>query len=471
MRLIRTSPEPRLEEFADYEIPPYAILSHRWGDEEVSFQDMQAQRSSKRDYSKISRFCDRAAQDGFAYAWIDTCCINKESSAELSEAINSMFRWYKLAAVCYAYLADVPANNDRPGLFADFKQSQWFDRGWTLQELLAPSNLVFLANDWTDIGWKHELSPWIHEITGIDESVLVGSSAPQDFSIAKRMSWASGRVTTRIEDLAYCLMGIFNVNMPLLYGEGDKAFIRLQEEIMKDSDDQTLFAWEDHATPHGRPIPLGFLAQSPVDFQESGHIIPFRFSKASNPFSVTNRGVRLHLPLVRHDTDQYTVILECHDGSEPTPSLVGIQLMPSPQGDGQFIRVGRGLTRGIPDRLLRWSLLEDLYVVKSAAYLPEQISLDMDDGGKATSALPKQGFKAKVSPRKHHKKLILCFDAGQAKFSGAEAGSNILQIYRSLDRTDGFQFHHYQPGIGRSTDFESYVMSGYRVSGSFYATL
>jgi hypothetical protein len=145
--------------------------------------------------------------------------------------------------------------------------------------------------------------------------------------------------------------------------------------------------------------------------------------------------------------------------------------MPSPQGDGQFIRVGRGLTRGIPDRLLRWSLLEDLYVVKSAAYLPEQISLDMDDGGKATSALPKQGFKAKVSPRKHHKKLILCFDAGQAKFSGAEAGSNILQIYRSLDRTDGFQFHHYQPGIRRSTDFESYVMSGYRVCGSFYATL
>ena len=155
-----------------------------------------------------------------------------------------MFQWYQLAKACYAYLADVqtPTNDNRSDLSSHLKQSQWFKRGWTLQELVAPSKVLFLAKDWTDLGSKDELCFSIEEITGVDKKVLLGTSAPQDFSIAKRMSWASGRKTTRVEDLAYCLMGIFNVNMPLLYGEGQKAFIRLQEEIMKDSDDQSLFA-------------------------------------------------------------------------------------------------------------------------------------------------------------------------------------------------------------------------------------
>src|SRR5256714_4011235 len=135
---------------AEYAVPRYAILSHTWGDDEVLFQDMQGDRSvakSKSGYKKIKNSCARAARDGFDYIWIDTCCIDKSSSAELSEAINSMYRWYHQAEVCYAYLADVPSEafkNVTDYVDSEFSESRWFTRGWTLQELIAPSTVIFL---------------------------------------------------------------------------------------------------------------------------------------------------------------------------------------------------------------------------------------------------------------------------------------------------------------------------------------
>lgn len=207
-----------------------------------------------------------------------------------------------------------------------FGASRWFTRGWTLQELIAPATVEFYAQDWTRIGTKEELSHVLSQITGIDEPTLKGRDV-KEVSVAKRMmSWASKRVTTRIEDIAHCLIGIFGVNLPLLYGEGEAAYIRLQEEIMKSSDDQSLFAWEDrsavHDLPRGsglkvclssedgvetkvlleesslsfRPRPLpGFLARSPAEFENSGNIISYRNWDISTPYAMTNQGLRMQL--------------------------------------------------------------------------------------------------------------------------------------------------------------------------------
>ncbi|CRK20582.1 hypothetical protein BN1723_000395 [Verticillium longisporum] len=185
----------------------------------------------------------RAAK-GHDHLWIDTCCIDKTSSAELSEAINSMFHRYEQAAVCYVYLADVRAGG-RPSAapLAEIGASEWFRRGWTLQELLAPKTVEFYDADWLFVGTRTSLQRTISEASSIPGRFLSGESHIRSASVAQRMAWAATRQTTRLEDQAYSLMGLFDVNMPLLYGEGKKAFLRLQQEIMKNSADQSLFAW------------------------------------------------------------------------------------------------------------------------------------------------------------------------------------------------------------------------------------
>ncbi|KAN0072345.1 hypothetical protein V8E54_009274 [Elaphomyces granulatus] len=224
-------------------IPRYAILSHTWGAQEISFKDMiDGVDKSKPGYDKI-RFCgEQAKRDGLRYFWVDTCCIDKSNSTELQEAINSMFCWYRDAAKCYVYLADV----SRPTLDADgkssqlpwestFRKSRWFTRGWTLQELVAPASVEFFSKEGKQLGSKESLERHIHDVTGIPVKALRGSSLC-DFSVPERMSWAEKRETTRKEDKAYSLLGIFNVYMPLIYGEGrENAFKRLREEIDKSS--------------------------------------------------------------------------------------------------------------------------------------------------------------------------------------------------------------------------------------------
>jgi len=228
MRLINTT-TLQVEEFQNHEIPEYVILSHTWEEEEVSLQDMQTPAcKKKRGYYKIKQCCEKVASDGFTYCWIDTCCIDKTSSAELSEAINSMYKWYQNSRICYAYLSDFEASPDLVmENYRSFTESRWWTRGWTLQELLAPSIVEFYSVNWVEVGTKLSLHEQITEITGIDEGVLCGAD-PLRRNVAVRMSWAARRKTTRIEDQAYCLMGLFHVNMPLLYGEGSRAFIRLQ---------------------------------------------------------------------------------------------------------------------------------------------------------------------------------------------------------------------------------------------------
>jgi hypothetical protein len=250
MRLLNTSTY-QLESFLGTEKPPYAILSHTWESEgEILLNDLQSppsQLSSKAGWSKVKNTCDCAIQDGYDYAWIDTCCIDKSSSTELSEAINSMFRWYKQAAVCYAFLADVDLKSSMPN-------SRWFTRGWTLQELIAPDNVLFYDKYWSFLGSRRDLASAITTITKIPKQVLDRPGRPvedvlQSTSVAQRMTWASKRVTTREEDIAYCLMGMFDINMPLIYGEGQKAFIRLQEAIIHASMDQTILAFRHPEPP------------------------------------------------------------------------------------------------------------------------------------------------------------------------------------------------------------------------------
>ncbi|KAM0142795.1 hypothetical protein ACHAO1_001033 [Botrytis cinerea] len=300
MRLINTS-SLCLEEFYDGHIPAYAILSHRWGKKEVTFHDMQAGNCMDIEgFAKIKGCCKQAGLDGWTYVWIDTCCIDKASSAELSEAINSMFQWYQKAEICYAYLSDVENRPDssKP---VELESSDWFKRGWTLQELLAPKKLAFFDRNWDLIGSKEHLQDDLRKITGI-----LDMDNWRRASIAQKMSWASRRSTTRVEDQAYSLLGLFDVNMAPLYGEGKKAFMRLQLEILAVSDDESIFAWRDPSETGG-----GLLAHSPEAFRDSAEIVskPFDTIQKWNPNStrrphlMTNKGLQLELPLATPFTD------------------------------------------------------------------------------------------------------------------------------------------------------------------------
>ncbi|KAI0188879.1 heterokaryon incompatibility protein-domain-containing protein [Xylaria flabelliformis] len=284
-----------MKDFISYkQAPPYVILTHTWGDEEVTFRDWQSEPSkfveSKEGFNKIRLCCQQAAADGFEWVWVDTCCIDKTSSAEITEAINSMFQWYQNAAICYAYLNDVVDNIE-----SNLAGCRWVTRGWTLQELIAPREVVFYSSGWHALGTRSKLSAHLAIVTGIDETFLAGKRL-EYASIAQRMSWAAKRTTSRDEDMAYCLLGIFDVNMPLIYGEGWKAFRRLQEILIHEyPEDLSLFAWGkcteelpnaiyDHEQifgskrlqfdPHLATENLfGLLAESPKNFKHSGCVV------------------------------------------------------------------------------------------------------------------------------------------------------------------------------------------------------
>jgi hypothetical protein len=304
MRLINTT-TLRFEEFEPAFAPAYAILSHTWNDKEWTHQRVLnvLERDQDVDYMKLVEGCRVASRDGYGYFWIDTCCIDKTNNAELSEAINSMFSWYQGASKCFVYLADV--SSDLADKDDGFAQSRWFKRGWTLQELLAPSEVIFLAKDWTEIGSKAELASTISNITHIPIMYLLGKHL-EHASVAQRLSWVATRQTTKAEDIAYCLLGLFDIHMPLLYGERETgAFVRLQEEIIKKSNDQSIFAWSSDGVTAGSSSASSLLAQSPAAFRNSGNIIKAQPPQVEGylfgirtPATFGNTGLRLALPLI-----------------------------------------------------------------------------------------------------------------------------------------------------------------------------
>lgn len=326
MRLLNTS-NLKLYEFYDAEIPDYAILSHTWTKREVSLQMLGDPKSKVLPgYSKIERCCELALSEGWKYAWIDTCCIDKTSSADLSEAINAMYGWYEKSQVCYVYLADVTA-----ATFDEvFRFSRWFFRGWTLQELLAPRTVVFYGSNWEELGTKWSLRDEISRATGITYHQMIDHKR---VNVATKMSWAALRKTTRIEDTAYSLLGLFDINMPLLYGEGSKAFMRLQHEILQaQENDESIFAWTDAKRYH-----CGLLAPSPAAFALSGNIVSVKNPNSQNkPLLVTKRlltmeGFDSKSKYQLHDSIHYTkrpsphIILNCiQQGTDS--NFIGIEL-------------------------------------------------------------------------------------------------------------------------------------------------
>ncbi|ETI29086.1 hypothetical protein G647_01539 [Cladophialophora carrionii CBS 160.54] len=272
--------------------PPYAILSRTWGKEEVLFQDLgTADYKRKEGYPKIEGCCAQAKADGLAYAWVDTCCIDKRSSSELSEAINSMFRWYSEAHVCYVHLSDV----DNDPLSRSFENSRWWTRSWTLQELLAPTHVVFYDRLWREIGTKMSMLDQIVVITGISRRHLSDPAIVKYECAAEIMLWASRRETTRTEDIAYCLMGIFDINMPLLYGEGLRAFQRLQSEILTKTGDQSILAWTSESTARvGQDLRVSF-ASSPTSFSTTSIE---RMAQDATAVSIDNMGISISMPLI-----------------------------------------------------------------------------------------------------------------------------------------------------------------------------
>ncbi|KAK3368020.1 ankyrin repeat-containing domain protein [Podospora didyma] len=399
----------------DDAVPEYAILSHTWGDEEVSFQDVQLLDQSlmgrivsgtssvnrikaKSGYSKIKRSAQLATEMGYEYIWIDTCCIDKTSSAELSEAINSMYRWYEQAAICVAYLSDVPKAERQETIYlgedSAFNQSRWFTRGWTLQELIAPKDVLFYASDWTFIGSKlrdNILCESLQRITGIPAPVLSGKSAPSDRSVANRMEWAADRHTTRVEDIAYCLMGLFGVNMPLLYGEGKRAFIRLQEEILKETDDQSLFIWrmrEQEVQADSDSQLCGLLADSPHRFSFSNQLLirplPPLETRESIPWSTTNMGLRVTLYLRPENPklDEYLAILECsvwtiEEGQEGQDVCLAIVLKRLWGDQYARVRAYRMLTTKPPvdEHRVEDEGYKTIYVKQAPSYPPVEIAV------------------------------------------------------------------------------------------------
>jgi hypothetical protein len=345
MRLLNTT-SIEVERFTG-KVPPYAILSHRWEDDEVTLEDMKPGGAGKgrKGYRKLRLSCAIAERQGLDYIWIDTCCIDKASSAELSEAINSMFRYYREAKICYAYLSDV-ASLKIPGPSkhnaSDFYRSVWFTRGWTLQELISPKNQRFYNKEWDYLGTKTELKDAICYITKIPEKILLGGDLT-DEPVSRKMSWVSSRQTTVPEDIAYCLLGVFDVNIPLLYGEGEeKAFLKLQEAILKSTDDQSIFLWcSTEAETTSEPF-WGLLAKSPSLFSRSPDIeAPCTMTIATNtPATLTGRGVNVEflLALIPNDVSQsiYSTIIFADGGKQ----AYGILLQRLSYSGGQFARVG-----------------------------------------------------------------------------------------------------------------------------------
>ncbi|KAK1752746.1 vegetative incompatibility protein HET-E-1 [Echria macrotheca] len=311
----------------------------------------------KAGFAKVSYACGQAQREGLQYIWIDTCCLDASSSSDISEAVNSMWAWYASATTCYAYLEDVQHGGGHRGGYRvwkdDFVQSRWFRRGWTLQELLAPRAVTFFGAGWKQLGTKASLARTVEKATGIERRVLLEPRLVFKTSVARRMAWAAHRTTARPEDVAYALMGVFGVNMMPLYGEGgENAFLRLQEEIIRRSGDQTIFAWgilgqEDKPVIHHTGLEefdddaasatMSALARSPRDFAGMNRVVcaPPTTPQDAADYGVTNRGVRVRLNVIQVGTSSSTTdggqkyflaALDCRDELEDPQDRLGILL-------------------------------------------------------------------------------------------------------------------------------------------------
>ncbi|KAK8093995.1 hypothetical protein PG997_000680 [Apiospora hydei] len=373
MRLIDCRSDPlQIKEFIGSPPEPFAILSHTWDAQEVTFQDFADvdTRTSARGWDKIQRTCRKALECGHAYVWIDSCCIDKTNNAELTESINSMFQWYSDAALCLVYLSDVDAS-DRDTL----PRARWFSRGWTLQETIAPRKAYFYDGSWRFFGTRESLCRELSSITGIDASILSPPPGAEirdllaDTPVARRMSWAANRQTTKLEDTAYCLIGLFGVNMPMLYGEGAQAFVRLQEEIIRDNNDLTLFAWtakmeNQSAGQQDSSTYRGILAQSPAEFAGLGNLVLDHDLKFNSDYSMSNKGLRIRTYLhPTQDAEDVVMPLHCHTLGLNGQRMPQLGLFLKPEGASVYIRTKPQMLATLSENILS-SGENDIFVTK-----------------------------------------------------------------------------------------------------------
>ena len=347
---------PTKEELKLQQTTPYIILSHVWMANEIEYENMENFQKIcvspfyEKSATKIVGACQKVLvydKGEVVHLWMDTVCINKKDPAEVSASINSMYRWYKGAKACFAYLDDFPTDG-----VEIFTQSRWFDRGWTLQELVAPKNVVFYDKHWKEIGSKETLHKQLEKRTKINTRTLLEPGAVNHASISERMSWYAGRKVTVPEDTAYCLLGLFGVTMPLLYGEGqERAFHRLQEEIMRYSDDHSLFAWKSNTK---QAKVTGLLAASPQWFHATGHYTHRQDLENQKPYQMTNKGISISLRIFQYQ-GQHIASIDCPDGDH---TVLGVYLKRVSRNIEQYERirtnelcsvrkVDRGNTRGI----------------------------------------------------------------------------------------------------------------------------
>ncbi|KAI0913812.1 hypothetical protein F4823DRAFT_503901 [Ustulina deusta] len=391
-----------LEQFVDDTqlVPHYAILSHTWGLEhqEISFQELQrGEIKTGAGQYKFDECCSQAIRDGLCYAWIDTCCIDKTNSTELSEALNSMFKWYKNAKICYAYLCDVDAGENPLEPQSSFWKSRWFQRGWTLQELIAPDVLRFYDASWNHLGQKRDLVSALVPITRIPRVFLLGTFPLKEASVAQRMSWAADRVTKRKEDLAYCLLGIFEINMPMVYGEGEQAFTRLQEEIIRHTSDDSILAWNfvgDNPTAKSSEIvSVGALASSPAEFSGSSRIVVP--SGPRRPLNTIGGSLQVKRCVHTDSSGQCFVILQCHKDDQ-LGQVVGIPVAARPGGYDDYIRL-----LGHPYILLSKDVLQtDLQDIRIPIERPDAVDeINLQLGFFIENTLEKDLQLSEVIPR------------------------------------------------------------------------
>ncbi|RYP55894.1 hypothetical protein DL771_012270 [Monosporascus sp. 5C6A] len=323
--------------------PPYAILSHTWdGDTEVTYQDyvdfLAGQgKHPQKNWTKVEKSIEVTvnSKERLKYIWIDTCCIDKSNAAELSEAINSMFKWYA-RAVSYE-MPLIPANLQLTETAKNrLRGCRWFTRGWTLQELIAPPTVEFFDSNWIHFGNRNELGDLLTSLTRIDKRIFETTYQERDImsilskmTIAKKMSWAQNRQTAKTEDIAYSLLGIFGVNMAMTYGEESKAFIRLQKEILARYNDLSIFAWTANPTRNYSIVPefRGILAHSPAEFANAGSFEPSRNAIANPDFTLTNNGLKISAQLRNIPNSKYLFLsLNCYDKSEGQHNIQGITL-------------------------------------------------------------------------------------------------------------------------------------------------
>ncbi|KAK7955888.1 uncharacterized protein PG986_005110 [Apiospora aurea] len=375
----------RLHEFYDERlVPKYAILSHTWSSEEVPLQEYEQLLAgepgadatcAKQGYRKIVAACKAADELGLRWCWADTCCIDKKSSAELTEAINSMFKWYLQADFCLAYLDDLDVMTEeqhRRGEEPLMESCRWFTRGWCLQELIAPSNLIFYDREWNAVAYKSDIQEFLSKITGINQRVLEDPTRLSTIPVACRLAWASQRETTRVEDQAYCLLGLFDINMPLLYGEGTKAFLRLQQEILRQDGDLSLFAWQPDAGQHETYMDM--FAPSPAQFASSFDTC----SKSEGNFhtrnvcSVTSRGIQIAKPIAVLGASNdpttsscYCIPLGCYSKSLG-PWILKLQMV----GPGVYVRMRQSGGFWLQVSLDDWDRLDigDIFVLPTTPH-------------------------------------------------------------------------------------------------------